>query len=94
MRAHIATRVDMSFLPIFYLADKKFVVSNLQDWKCFMYLAEILSDKLNSIVISKTSPYYRAIEYRGSPHSTFFGGKKIPCYAKPCYAGTTLVLFY
>ena len=31
----------------------------------------------------------------GGPRiARIFGGKKTPCYAKPCYAGTTLVLNY
>ena len=32
--------------------------------------------------------------YRESPHNTFLGGNKTPCYAKSCYASPILVLKY
>ena len=43
------------------------------------------------------SPYCERLLYfnTGGPRiARIFGGKKTPCYAKPCYAGTTLVLNY
>ena len=42
------------------------------------------SSYLSSTIIST--------RYRESPHNTFFGGNKRPCYAKSCYASPILLL--